>query len=212
MSVPQSPDLADARDREIAAREFGVNLVVTAGAGTGKTALLVERALNLIGAGAVTIDRMAAVTFTEKAAAELRLRLGRGLDGLRRRAASAAPASDLDPAHDADRSWAFLLGTREEAGRVRHRALAALQGLDGAAIGTLHALRSDILPRHPTDAGVDPSFVVDEGPAAGRQFPSEAARFLRVELGGGGRRPEVWRRALGRRDGIETILGLASEL
>ena len=212
MSPAPTPDLADARDREIAAREFGVNLVVTAGAGTGKTALLVERALNLIGTGTVGIEKMAAVTFTEKAAAELRLRLGRGLDGLRRRAAAGAPASSLDPAHDADRSWAYLLSMREDAARVRQRALAALRGLDGAVIGTLHALCSDILRRYPTEAGVDPAFVVDEGPAAERLFPSEAERFLRSELGGGGRRPEVWRRAIGRRDGIDTVLGLASGL
>ena len=212
MNGPQPAELADARDREIATREFGVNLVVTAGAGTGKTALLVERALNLIGSGAVTIDRLASVTFTEKAAAELRLRLGRGLDGLRRHAAADTPARDLDRARDADRSWAFLRSAREEAGRVRRRALAALRGLDGAAIGTLHSLCSDILRRYPTEAGVDPAFAVDEGPAAGRQFPAEAERFLRSELGGGGRRPEVWRRAIGRRDGIDTVLGLASEL
>ena len=88
MSAPRPEEPADRRDREAATQSFDVNLVVTAGAGTGKTALLVERALNLIGAGAATIDRMAAVTFTEKAAAELRLRLARGLDGLRRRAAA----------------------------------------------------------------------------------------------------------------------------
>jgi ATP-dependent helicase/nuclease subunit A len=206
------PALADARDREIAARELGANLVVTAGAGTGKTALLVERALNLLGSGAVTIDRLAAVTFTEKAAAELRTRLARGLDGLRRRAAGSTPDAQLDPSLDADRSWAFLRATREDPARVRQRALAALQGLDAAAIGTLHGMCADILRRHPAEAGVDLDFLVDDGPAAGRLFPIEAERYLRLELGGAGRRPEVWRRAFQGCYGIDTVLDLASAL
>jgi ATP-dependent helicase/nuclease subunit A len=104
------------------------------------------------------------------------------------------------------------MSAREDAGRVHQRALAALRGLDGAAIGTLHALCSDILRRFPSEAGVDPGFTVDEGPAAGRLFPAEAERFLRSELGGAGRRADLWRKAIGRRDGIDTILGLASKL
>jgi ATP-dependent helicase/nuclease subunit A len=211
MSAPRPGKLLDRRDREAATQSFDVNLVVTAGAGTGKTALLVERALNLIGTGATTIDRMAAVTFTEKAAAELRLRLTRGLDGLRRRAAANAPPAELESARDADRSWAFLR-EREDADEVRRRALAALQGLDGAAIGTLHALCADILRRHPAEAGVDPAFAVDDGPAAMRQFPAEAERFLRAELGDGAARPGVWRRALRHDHDIDTVLEIGSAL
>ena len=48
-----APPLPDAAARREAATCFDRNLVVTAGAGTGKTALLVERTLNLIGSGTV---------------------------------------------------------------------------------------------------------------------------------------------------------------
>ena len=58
----------DAGQREIAATEFTRNLVVSAGAGTGKTSLLVERILIAVGSGRVRLDQIAAVTFTEKAA------------------------------------------------------------------------------------------------------------------------------------------------
>src|SRR5207245_2890137 len=85
------PALPDAEARRRAVTTFDRNLVVVAGAGTGKTALLVERALNLIGTGRIPIAALAAITFSDKAAAELRQRLARGLDELRALALASAP-------------------------------------------------------------------------------------------------------------------------
>ena len=48
---------------------------IDAGAGTGKTARLVRRIVRLVLNGDCTIDQIAAITFTEKAAAELRDRV-----------------------------------------------------------------------------------------------------------------------------------------
>ena len=48
------------------------NILVSAAAGSGKTAVLVERILNKIISGETTADRLLAVTFTEAAAAEMR--------------------------------------------------------------------------------------------------------------------------------------------
>ena len=46
--VPAKPiELPDAHDRRIAVETFDHNLVVTAGAGTGKTTLLVDRIVHL---------------------------------------------------------------------------------------------------------------------------------------------------------------------
>ena len=57
-------------------------LFVEASAGTGKTTSLVARMVNLVATGRTTLDRMAAITFTEAAAAELRdkvrQRVGKG--------------------------------------------------------------------------------------------------------------------------------------
>jgi len=50
------------------------NLLVEAGAGSGKTTSLVDRMVALVRNRACTVDRIAAVTFTRKAAAELRQR------------------------------------------------------------------------------------------------------------------------------------------
>jgi len=72
VSARTLPD-ADARAR--AASDFETNLVIVAGAGTGKTSLLVERVLNLVLSGSAELTQILAITFTEKAAEELAERL-----------------------------------------------------------------------------------------------------------------------------------------
>jgi ATP-dependent helicase/nuclease subunit A len=202
-----SPVLPDAGDRRRAATVFDRNLVVTAGAGTGKTALLVERALNLIGSGAQTIDAVAAITFTEKAAAELRERLALGLDRLRSLAARDAAREELDPAIDAHRAYAWLrFESACPAEAIGTRALAALVDLDASSVSTIHAFCSEILRRHPREAGVDPEFAVDEGPSFDRLFEEEWGRFLADEMGPDGGRAALWRRLL-RRPGALAAAG-----
>ena len=57
----QSPP--DAAARMQATTRFDLNIVVQAGAGTGKTSLLVERLLIALGLAKVEIDRLAALYF-----------------------------------------------------------------------------------------------------------------------------------------------------
>lgn len=57
----------------------GGPLLVSAAAGSGKTAVLIERILRLLDSGAAELDRMLVVTFTRAAASELRVRLQKGL-------------------------------------------------------------------------------------------------------------------------------------
>ncbi|HXI02384.1 MAG TPA: UvrD-helicase domain-containing protein, partial [Candidatus Saccharimonadales bacterium] len=110
MSAPRGGPLPDAVDRALAATVFDRNLVVTAGAGTGKTALLVERALNLIASGRATIRTLAAITFTEKAAAELRQRLATGLDALQRLAGPGGDPAAADLRTESGRAYRWLAG------------------------------------------------------------------------------------------------------
>src|SRR5262249_43317806 len=72
----------DADARLTASIDAAAILVVAAGAGTGKTTLLVERILHAIGSDTARLPEIAAITFTEKAAGELRHRLAAGLDAL----------------------------------------------------------------------------------------------------------------------------------
>ena len=114
-------------------------LFVEAGAGSGKTRALVERVMALVLDAGEPLSAIAAITFTEKAAAELRDRIRRQLDQAAERAGAAG----------------------DEA--VVARCQAALDDLDAAAIGTLHSFAQRILTEHPVEAGLPPRIeVLDE--------------------------------------------------
>jgi ATP-dependent helicase/nuclease subunit A len=131
----------DQADRDAAISERQRNVVVDAGAGTGKTTLLVSRLIQMVApdddtCAAIDIGRIAAVTFTRKAAGELRLRIRARL------------LSELSSAN--------LSGPR------RDRLRAALDGLDTAHIGTVHAFADRLLRRHPVKARLSPAYDVIE--------------------------------------------------
>ncbi len=129
--------LSDAAARERIRSDLDATLFVEAGAGTGKTTVLVERVVQLVASGAAKVEAIAAITFTEAAAAELRDRV---LVGLER--------ASIDGARSGDE---------------RERCHAGLAGLDNAAIETLHAFAARILSLYPLEAGLPPGFdIVDE--------------------------------------------------
>jgi ATP-dependent helicase/nuclease subunit A len=135
--VATAPELrrlpSDEAERAVARGDLGRSHVVEAGAGTGKTTVLVDRVLALIRTGAAPLDRIVAITFTEKAAGELKARLR---DALER-----ALASSADPAAG-------------EAARLA----AAVADLERAPIETIHAFAARLLRDRPVEAGVDPRF------------------------------------------------------
>ena len=178
-------DPPDGEARRAATTDFTRNVVVTAGAGTGKTAILVERTLNLVGSGTAALEALALITFTEKAAAELRLRLGAGLDRLLRRASG--DERDLEPRQDADRSWEWLRARGDAPEAIRTRVLDALAALDSASVGTIHAFCLDLLRRHPRGAGIDPRAAVGEEASLERLLDEGWDHFLRGPDGPAGR-------------------------
>ncbi len=123
---------ADQAQRDLAVATIGRPVSVEAGAGTGKTTLLVDRALHLLLERGVSILSLVLVTFTEKAAAELRGRMRFKLEQLRR------DASD----------------------DVAERCEEALSGLDGAHIETIHSFCTRILREFALEAGLQPDFNV----------------------------------------------------
>ncbi len=126
--------LADAQARRRILSDFETTLFVEAAAGTGKTTALVGRIVALICNGVSTLDRIVAVTFTEKAAGEMKLRLRAEIERARN-------AKDLTP----ERS---------------ERLAKALSQLELARIGTIHAFCGDLLRERPVEAGIDPLFEV----------------------------------------------------
>lgn len=130
--------LTDQPDRNTIATDTSRTLFVDAGAGTGKTYALIHRLLHLVLEDGVPLTRIAAVTFTERAGAELRDRLRAALEERLRET----------PAHET---------------ALRLRLHTALADLDLAAIGTLHSFARRILSEHPIEAGIPPTFqVLDE--------------------------------------------------
>src|SRR5215471_16659415 len=128
------------------------SLFVEAGAGTGKTRVLVDRVVRLVATGTVReIGNLVAITFTEAAAAELRDRIRRALE-------LAAIDPDLSPPE-------------------RERCTTARARLDAATITTLHGFAYCILSEYPLDAGLPPAFEVEDDMQARVRFNDRWKRF-----------------------------------
>lgn len=132
--------LVDQADRDRAVHERRRNVIVDASAGTGKTKLVVDRMIELIaptdGRDPIAIDRVAAITFTRKAAGELRVRVRqRILETLSTLSPGAQRAEPL---------------------------LRALGGIDTAHIGTIHGFADRLLRKWPAQARLDPQYELVE--------------------------------------------------
>jgi ATP-dependent exoDNAse (exonuclease V) beta subunit len=150
---PLSPLVDDDARRRI--REaLDETLAVEAAAGTGKTTVLVDRIVNVLASGRTTVDRIVAVTFTEKAAGELKLRLRTKLEARR---ATSEPV------------------TRASLDR-------ALANLEQAHVSTIHTFCADLLRERPVEAGVDPQFSMFTEPQAARLFGEVFRDWLQQRL------------------------------
>jgi ATP-dependent exoDNAse (exonuclease V) beta subunit len=132
--VVQKESLADQPARERIRNDLDTTLVVEAAAGTGKTSELVRRVISVLKSGRASLSQIVAVTFTDAAAGELKLRLRAEIERERQ-------SSDTSP---------------EEKQFLN----AALPQLEEARIGTIHSFCGDTLRERPVEAGIDPLFEV----------------------------------------------------
>ena len=131
--TPEQRAAIDARDRDV---------FLEAGAGTGKTRVLVERYCEAVDADGVDVEGILAFTFTERAAAELRERVRRRLG---ERAREAREAGDAERAIELGRS---------------------ARATERAWVTTIHGFCRRLLASHPIVAGLDPRFrVLDQAEA-----------------------------------------------
>lgn len=192
MSTVRLPD-EDAR--RLAQRELERPVAVEAGAGTGKTALLVARIAGwCVGPGwgrnatggretaavaRAVLDRMVAITFTEAAAAEMAARVATALDLL---AAGGRPQGfDPDPE--------LLPG---DAGTVGRRARLLIEEVDRLRVHTIHAFCQRLLRSYPLEAGLHPRFEVDGDGRAVAEVVAEAVEATLRE--GAATAGPAWRR------------------
>jgi len=127
------PVLADQPARERLRDELDTTFFVEAGAGTGKTTALVARIVELVARDRLSMERLATITFTEAAAAELRDRVRQELE----RAAMLRP-SELE----------------------RLRCETASREVDLASVQTIHAFAGSLLRTYPLEAGLPPNFTM----------------------------------------------------
>jgi ATP-dependent exoDNAse (exonuclease V) beta subunit len=162
--------LVDHAARERIRTSLDETLVVEAAAGTGKTSELVARLVNVLAEGRGTVQTVAALTFTEKAAGGLKLRLRAGLEEARENSVS----------------------NSARRGRLED----AIAHLEEARVSTIHGFCNDLLHERPVEARVDPGFDVLPEPDAkalyGRAFDGWLAERLEAP-------PSGLRRALRRR-------------
>src|SRR5260370_17646521 len=90
--------LDDRAARERIRTSLGESLLVEASAGTGKTTELIARIVSVLGSGATTIDHIVAVTFTNKPAGELKLRVRQGLASARDTPGTEEERNNIEPA------------------------------------------------------------------------------------------------------------------
>ena len=172
MTVSLQP--SDAAARASIRDDLDRTLVVEAAAGTGKTTELVNRILRVLEAGPTTMEQIVAVTFTEKAAGELKLRLREALETARTKAAvPGGPGGNL----------------------VRDRLDAALERLEEAHVNTIHGFCAELIRERPVEACVDPLFGVLTGPQADQLYARAFQAWLQEALADP---PEGVRRALRR--------------
>jgi ATP-dependent exoDNAse (exonuclease V) beta subunit len=92
-------DLVDEEIRRRIAEDLGTRMAVDAGAGSGKTTALIERIVSLVSNARLSMGSIAAITFTEAAAAELRLRVRQTLaERAHSDPSLLAPAREVDDA------------------------------------------------------------------------------------------------------------------
>ncbi|MBC8499366.1 MAG: UvrD-helicase domain-containing protein [Candidatus Atribacteria bacterium] len=132
MSDNSLKKLIDKEDREKIVKVINRNILVEASAGSGKTSSLIHRMAALIRSGKFKVDEIAAITFTRKAAIELKERFQQEIEDSFRETEDEKEKSYLKE---------------------------ALYNLEQCTLGTIHSFCARLLRERPIEAGLDPEFV-----------------------------------------------------
>jgi len=122
------------KQQKIAVENPEKTMAISAGAGSGKTRVLVERYIKVVLDGIAGIDEILAITFTVKAASELKSRVR-------------------------ERLQEVLKSGIDEKKKLAEKALGKI---DSAPISTIHSFCQSILKENAIEAGLEPNFRVLE--------------------------------------------------
>lgn len=177
--------LVDETARQQAATDLDTTFIVEAAAGTGKTTLLISRILSIVRTGRARLSEVVAITFTEKAAGELKVRLRERIE----------------------EELGKLTAPKERVERERFRE--ALRDLERAHISTIHSFCAWLLRERPVEAVVDPQFAVADEVQRTLLLDQAWQQWLAAELT---QNPAALRRALMLDVGVEKLQELANLL
>lgn len=123
--------LQDQEVRDIIINDYSHNFLVEASAGSGKTSCLVKRMTSLIKNGEYNIEQIVAITFTRKAAFELKERFQQEIE------------TELKKTKNTEEKELLFQ---------------AIANIEQCFIGTIHSFCARILRERPIEAGLDPTF------------------------------------------------------
>ena len=158
--------LADEANRSRALTDLGSTLLVEAGAGTGKTALLAGRIAMLLASGAEP-KTIAAITFTEMAASQLSVRID---DYVRRLLSGDAPP---------EMAVVLPKGLSEKQRATIER---ARQNLDELICTTIHGFCLRLINPYPVQSGLDPGATPMDESSAELSYKTVFEEWLRERL------------------------------
>ena len=197
-------------DRIKAVTEFARDIAVDASAGTGKTATLIARVTNLFLAKSDLLpDHVLLLTFTEKAAAEMKSRVVEGLELL---LTACRSASSLQEVRERVEAWNTLVRIPGgDLATLRERVEDLVDAVGRISVTTFHSFCRRILLSFPAEAGVDPKFEVLPEDEAADAWDSAFRSFLRSEFGGERTDPS-WEQVLFRAPGQDAVWSMIRRL
>src|ERR1700676_901642 len=133
---PVLPSVSLTPQQRLAVHTRHTSVVLSSGAGCGKTHVLTERYLSHLRDDGAEVGQVVAITFTDRAARQMRDRIRKAVEDNLRAA---------HPTGGAAETWA------------RH-----LRNLETAPISTIHAFCAALLRQNAVEAGLDPRFDVLE--------------------------------------------------
>jgi len=155
MTPRDAVPLPDQAERDRAQQDYESSHLVEASAGTGKTTTLIQRILWMLKEGGRTLSQIAAMTFTEKAAGEMKVRLREALDEA--------------VEHEENSEW-------------RQALVQAQRELESAEVSTIHSFCAGLLREQPVAAGVDPDFAATDATRAESLLAESFATWLDREV------------------------------
>ncbi|MCK1566618.1 UvrD-helicase domain-containing protein [Bradyrhizobium sp. 173] len=165
MKAARLPDVAA---RTAALTGIDRSLLIEAGAGSGKTSIMAGRVACLFAKG-ISPKHVAAITFTEFAASELRIRIERFVTSL---CAGSIPA---------DIETAFPEGVTET---HRQNLIRAQQSLDELVCTTIHGFAQALIQPYPAEADIDAGAGIIDPTEGDLAFNERYQGWLRERLSG----------------------------